>query len=121
MSAGAFVRTRYELDNGDISPIRVQPETLGLTLSGSTNDAPAGAVDRVGSVNVSRGARSNGVNARMVRVTFTGAPPAGYLANSVIALPWLSQSTFDGLASGDAGTYLGAAIELVGKTPERVR
>ena len=121
MSAGAFVRTRYELENGDISPIRVQPETLALTLSGSTNDAPAGATDRVGSVNVNAGARSNGVNARLVRITFTGAPPAGYLANSTISLPWLSATTFADLNPGDTGTYLGAAVELVGKSPERVR
>lgn len=122
MSAGAFVRSAYETDSGAVAAIRVQPETLTLTLGGSANAAAGGAVTLPGSARVSGGSRSVGINARKVRISFGDAPPAGYKANSTIALPWLVAATFNALpASGSTGTYLGSAVTLVGKSPERVR
>lgn len=121
MSSGAFTRSRYETDAGEIVRIRVQPETLTLAIDGASNAAPAGAVDAPGSAKVSGGRRSFGINARLVRVTWTAAPPAGYLAGGTITLPWLVQDTFAALLLGSTGTYLGAAVELTGKTAESVR
>lgn len=123
MSAGAFQLSVYQLDNtANAASIRVQPETLALTLGGVANAPPAGAANVPGSAKVSGGARSIGINARMVRITFGATPPTGYSANSTIALPWLVPATFNALAgAGVTGTYLGAAVTLVGKSPERIR
>lgn len=120
MSSGTFTRTRYELDNGDITNIRVQPETLALVIDGNTNAGVTDAVTRAGSAKVSGGRRSLGVNARLVRIRFTAAK-ADYAEGDVIALPWLQKATFDNLELYSTGTYLGTAIELVGKTAESVR
>lgn len=121
MSAGRFDDAFYELDGGLIAPIKVQPETLALTLGGSANATATGPADIPCSAVVSRGRRSKGINARLVRVTFTAAPPTGYAENEVIALPWLVPSTFNALNPGDTGTYLATAVRLVGKTGEDVK
>ena len=121
MSAGRFDQTFYELNNGDIAAIAVQPETLLLTLGGSANSAPTGPADLPCSAVVSRGRRSKGINARLVRITFTAAPPSGYAEGEVITLPWLRPSTFDALAPNATGTYLATAVRLVGTTAEKVR
>jgi len=120
MSSGAFLRSFYELDNGDIAAIRVQPETVAMTIGGAANTAPAGPATVPSSAVVSRGRRSKGINARLVRVVFP-TPPAGYLANSPIALPWLDPGTFASLNPNDSVSYLGASGVLVGKTAESVR
>lgn len=121
MSSGPFQRSRYETDAGDVARIRVQPETLALSINAQTNAPPAGAIDIPGSANVNAGRRSNGINARLVRVTWTGAAPAGYKADGVISLPWLVADTFAALIPGQTGTYLGQPVELVGKTGESIR
>lgn len=120
MSSGTFSRARYELDNGDITNIRIQPETLALVVDGQTNTAPTDAVTRPGSAKVSGGRRSVGVNARLVRIRFTAAKD-GYAEGDIIALPWLQFESFTQLDLYSTGTYLGTAIELVGKTAESVR
>jgi len=120
MSAGPFSRSFYETDNGDIAAIRVQPETITLSIGGQANTAPAGPATIPGSATVSRGRRSNGINARLVRVVFETAP-TGYKAGSAIALPWLDPGTFAGLNTNDTVAYLGGTGVLVGKTAEKIR
>lgn len=120
MSSGPFQRSFYELNNGEIASIRVQPETLALSLGGGANTAPAGPATVPGSAVVSRGRRAAGINARLVRIQFD-TPPTGYKADSVIQLPWLQDTTFDNLQTGDTGTYLGTPVTLIGKTAEAIR
>lgn len=121
MSSGPFVKNaRYELDNGDIAPIRVQPETLALTINGVANASSADAVTTASSAVVSRGKRAKGINARTVTVVFDSAP-TGYKQDSPIRLPWLVPDAFVNIKSGDAGNYLGSAVTVVGKSPEYVR
>lgn len=120
MSAGAFVRSTYQLDNASNAAIRIQPETLALTLGGVANTAPGGAITVPGSASVSRGNRANGINARTVTIVFD-TPPAGYKANSPIRLPWLASVSFASLVTGATGTYLGSPVTLIGKSPERIR
>lgn len=117
MSAGNFIRSRYESDAGNIHPIRIQPETADATI-GSVNAAPAGAVDVPISARVSGGSRQIGLTARKVRLAFTGTPPTGYAANSVVTIPILTPARFNSVAVGTTGTYLGTAVEVVGKTSE---
>lgn len=121
MSSGRFEQSFYELNNGSVAKIAVQEETLLLSLGGSTNTAATGPADLPSSAVVSRGRRSKGINARLVRIQFTASPPVGYAENEVISLPWLRPSTFDALNPGATGTYLSTACRLVGKTGEAVR
>jgi hypothetical protein len=121
MSAGAFQIAKYETDKGGLMPIRVQPETLALTIGGVANAAPTGTMtDAYGSARVGGGGRQHGVKARSVTIKFTGTPPAGYKADSPITLPVLTQVAWAGYSKGDTGTYLGTAIVVTGvPTPEK--
>lgn len=122
MSAGGFVRSRYESDAGSVHPIRVQPETLTMTLGGATNSVPAGALTSGISARVTGGKRQLGLTARKVTIQFVaGDVPEGYLAGSSYTLPWLNPATFGGLGAGATGIYLGSAIELVGKSAESIK
>lgn len=122
MSQGAFVRSRYESDAGTVHPIRVQPETIAMTLGGTANGVPAGAVNSGISARVSGGRRQLGLTARKVTIAFVaGDVPEGYLEGSTISLPWLNPATFGALGAGATGIYQGSAVELVGKSAESIR
>lgn len=122
MSAGAFERSKYEADNGDIYSIRVQPETLAATFGGTANAAPTGAVDQQVSARVGGGNRQIGIKARAVSVSWTAAPPTGYKADELIRIPIMTKDLYDSITSNSTtGSYLGANIQVVGKLPERVR
>lgn len=119
MSSGPFTLTRYTTDNGDIAPIRVQPETLGLVLGGTTNAAPSGTpTPGFPSARISGSRRRAGINARRVRIRVTAAGTSGLSVGSVITLPWLQQTGFAALARGVTGTYNTATVQFVGKTSE---
>jgi hypothetical protein len=122
MSAGAFADSFYESNElGTVHPIRIQPETLALTLGGQANDAPDGASAIGPSAQVSRGKRAIGINARSVSIKLTAAL-TGYKAGSVITLPWLDPATFaDITPKVTTGTYLATACIVSGKSPETVR
>lgn len=124
MSAGAFEVSQYEsTSTGTVHPIRVQPETLSLSLGGTSNAAPAGTAI-LPSAQVSRGKRSIGINARTVTIKFAaGDAPAGYKAESPITLPWLQDNAaFQTSVPGvTAVTYLGNSAILVGTSPEVTR
>lgn len=120
MSAGAFEITAYETDSGAIHPIRIQPETAAAAIGGATNAAPAGAATGLGSASVSRGRRANGINARLVRLRFTGTPPTGYQANGTVTIPALQPEFYDAAVRGATATYLGVAAEVSGRSPETI-
>jgi len=128
MSAGAFALRGYQATYGtgtNIHPIRVQPETeaLSVTIGGvATLNAgePADDITNPISAVVSRGRRSIGLNARLIRIRFNGVPPTGYQGGTVISLPALNSALL-AAPRGATGTYLGVGIEVVGVTPEAVR
>lgn len=127
MSAGSFTRVGYlaTYDATQVHPIRVQPETLELsiTVGGApvTNEGElVTAVNNPISASVSRGRRSKGLNARLIRITFGDAPPTDYKPNSVITLPALNPALL-AAPEGAAGTYLGTACTVVGTSPETRR
>lgn len=120
MSAGAFQIEAYETDPGTIHAIRVQPETLAATIGGTANAAATGAIVGLGSASVSRGRRANGINARLVRLRFTGTPPTGYLENGTVTIPALTPEFYDAAIRGATGSYLGVAVEVSGRSPETI-
>lgn len=126
MSAGPFTTNSIYEDNfGNFYPIKVQPETLGLTLNSKANVSAAGPLpDNRPSVSVSNGRRANGVNARLVRFRFTGTLPPGYLMSGTISLPVLTPASYASYSKGTVGTYTLNAVEYpvatVGRTPETI-
>lgn len=120
MSSGAFVRSKYEADNGDIYAIRVQPETLAANV-GAANTAPTGTVDQTLRARARKNRGALGMGARTARVQFSGTPPTGYAPNTIISIPILTRSVFDQINSDQTGTYLGSPIIVVGTTGESRR
>lgn len=127
MSSGSFTIVGYAATYNatQVHPIRIQPETLNLTVTigGDPvgNDAePVGNINNPISAVVSNGRRSKGLNARLIRVTFGDGPPTGYAVNSTIALPALNPALL-AAPEGATGSYLDTPITVVGTTPEKVR
>ena len=125
MSAGARENVSYEAGSGLFFPISIQPETQTFTLNGVANSAPANPPGAgLPSATISRSRRSNGVNTRLVRFKFDGAPPPGYKPDSSIALPVLQAATYAAYGKSQTGTYTlnGTAYNVVyvGKSPETV-
>lgn len=126
MSAGAFVAGIYVTDQNIPVNISVQPETKSLILNTVANADGTGPLQpNLPSAKVSGTRRSIGINARKVRVRFTGAVPPGYLGTTgIITLPVLTKTAWDSYAKQQTGTYTleGTAydVEFVGKTPESI-
>lgn len=121
MSAGAFVKTKYEADNGEIHPCKVQPETLAANL-GSVNAAPAGAVTIGIKARSTGGNRAYGIKMRAVSVRFTGAVPDDYEPGQILRIPVMTLAVFNAIeADVTTGTYLGQPILVVGKIKEAGR
>lgn len=126
MSAGAFTSGIYVTDTNIPVNISVQPETKTLTLATTANADGTGPIQPgLPSAKVSSSARSIGINARKVRVRFTGTIPDGYLGSTgVLSLPVLTKSAWDAYVKQSSGTYTlngtAYAVEYVGKTPETI-
>lgn len=126
MSAGSFIRVAYQAsyNANAVHPIRVQPETLALsvTIAGAAvvNTAATQAITTPTGVRVSAGRRSRGVNARLIRIQFTDVTPEGYKPGSTITLPALNAALL-AAPNGASGTYQGLPITVIGTSPETVR
>lgn len=123
MSAGRFARASYETNDGNVVPIRVQPETISASIGATTNAEPATAIlSGWPSACVSSGRTSCGINARLVRLQFDdGAAPDGYQEGGTITIPALTPAFFNAASVGQAATYLGSAATIVGRTAETIR
>ena len=120
MSNGPFTFTNYEKNDGIIVAIRVQPETLGLTLNAVANDAPTGVpADGYPSAQTSQSRRAIGINARRVTCVYTDAA-TGDLPGLRITLPWLQLATFNALPKNATGTYDGQPVRLANTLGEEV-
>lgn len=127
MSAGSFTRSIYQAQYAAdaFHPIRVQPETLLLSLdvngTATQNIPPAGAVvTNPISALVSAGPRNLGLKAAKVRLRWTGSVPANYDPNGILTVPVLNFQLRT-VASGTTGTYLENPVEVIGRTPESIR
>lgn len=124
MSAGAFITSRYGSNTlATQHPIRVQPETLEITLGGTANAAPVGT-SILPSAQVSRSRRALGINARTITFKFPeGGAPTGYKELSPITVPWLQNNAafLEAVPGETAVTAYGSTAILVGTSPEKVR
>ena len=124
MSAGSFINSFYTAGSGLVHPIRLQPETLTLTIGGQANSAPAGPADAgTGFVRVSGGKRTYGVTPRKVAIRFTATPPTGYAVGQIYRIPVLIPGHYQAYIEPklQTGTYLGVACQVVGKSEETGR
>ena len=115
---GVYTISKYETDNGDVVPIKLQPETLTATLGGTANAAPAGAISPgFPSADVSRSKRAIGIHARTVSVKIT-TPATGYADNTLVRIPVPNPTVYDGVSKGDAVTCEAGTGTVAGKSPE---
>lgn len=121
MSAGAFTKSRYIANNGDIHPIRVQPETLALQFGATPNDPPPPPVDTNLHARVGGGNRGYGLKARSVTIAFKVDAPAGYKVGSYIRVPILQAGLWNAINIDDTCQYLGETATVIGVNPERRR
>jgi hypothetical protein len=126
MSAGTFEDGKYESDNTFIYPVRVQPETKGLTLDSAANAYPTDSLTaNIGTLNLTGGRRRFGVIPRTVTVEMT-AEPTGAVADyagigSQFTVPVFDPAVWTGYSKGQVGTYLGTAVKFINKAPELIR
>lgn len=121
MSAGRFEIKAYQAsyDADAVHPIRVQPETLTLSVGSDINGDAVGSINNPISAQISNSRRGGNLRPRTVTIRWDeGGAPAGYQDGGTIELPWLKRADFLGLQKGDPVTYLGGNATLVGKTPE---
>ena len=122
MSSGVFETSKYETNQGNIAPCRVQPETLTATIGGTANDAPAGSVTAgFPSANMRGGRTENGITARKIRIGIPtgGTPPTDY-SGDPLYIPVMTEALWDAASKGDVVVYLGANWEVLSKVPEYV-
>lgn len=125
MSAGSFKTSKYESNDAFVYPIRIQPETEGLTIGGTANAPSAdGITENLPTLVTSKSRRGFGCHPRLVTVKLTadGAGVAAeYKAGRTYRVPILNPTVWAGITKGNTGTYLGIACEVVSKSPEVLR
>lgn len=129
MSSGLFQITAYNAsyDAAQVHKIKVQPETLALSVGSVVNSAPTVLPTSPISAMVSKSKRSLGLHAATVTLksTATTASPAGYAVGSITTIPLLNESIRSAVASATSATavsYLGVTTwKIYGYSPEKVR
>lgn len=121
MSAGRYTRGKYECDDGSVCPARFQPETAAADFGGTVNAEPAGAVDMNQFATLRKGRREYGIGTRKVCIAWTAAPPAGYDERGCLDIPVLTKAVYDAISIFSTGNYLGAAFQVISKSPEFIR
>lgn len=117
MSSGSFVSSKYEMDDGRVIPIRIQPETLS-----TVNTVPAAALTPdMPTAKVSKSKREFGIGARFITLKWKTTIPEGYKETGFVKVPILQLSVFNGLAKGADYEYLGTTAEIVSKTPQDIK
>lgn len=124
MSSGEFNYVKYETNKGLVVPVKIQPETLTLTLNSVANTGGTGTIT-VGapSARVGGSKKQIGINARTVTVRLTAdgtGENAQMKKGSLIRLPVFLAATYDAYTKGDVGTYKGIAVEYAGHSAENV-
>lgn len=115
MSAGAFIRSKYETDTGAILRTRVQPETELMTNGTVPNDAPGGNPTLPWGMKIRPGKREVGIVPRSVTLVFpAGQEPTGYKPDSPIEVPVMTPAAYAAYQGETNLTYLGATATVLG-------
>lgn len=122
MSAGSFVRSKYEASYAGalnpIHPIRIQPETLLANTGGEVNDPPVDDISNPISAKMSLGKRAVGLAPRYITIQFPSSPPVGYKPLGITKIPALTETFYNAATKGAICEYLGVNCEIISKSPE---
>lgn len=113
MSSGPFVKTKYESDDLNVHPIRVQPE--GSPVNGTP---PAGNIDVNISAQVGGSRRSYGLHARGIRL-YREIGTGATLSRRYNFYPVLTKTAYDGYVKDQTFTIDGVEWKLLNKVPEK--
>jgi hypothetical protein len=116
MSAGPFLLSKYETDDGDILPIRIQPETLTV----ADNAEPEGGADGP-FVKVSGSKRSYGVHPRKITLSRSVGSADYGTAKAYARVVMLTPTPFDDAVIGSTVAYAGVDWVIASKTNESIR
>lgn len=116
MSAGPFLISKYESDEGVVHSIRIQPETLTV----ADNAEPAGAVT-ASFVKVSGSRRSFGVHPRRITLSRSVGTADYGSAKAYARIPMLTLAAFDAAVVGSTVAYAGVDWVIASKAAESVR
>jgi len=127
MSAGKFLRTKYQASygSGSIHPIRIQPETAEAIMDNApsadiVNAAPAGAVNNPISALNSLTRRAKGLRPRFITCAWKTGKPSNYADGGSIKIVCLTETFYNAANVGREINYLSGVLEVVSKDPERV-
>ena len=116
MSAGPFLLSKYETNDGLILPIRIQPETLTV----AENVEPGGGADGP-FVKVSGSKRSYGVHPRKITLSRSvGAADYGS-AKAYARVVILTSAAWAAAVIGATVAYAGVDWVIASKTAESIR
>lgn len=123
MSSGPFTTAAlYEMDNGDITTLDVQPETLLAEVGGTVNVQASGTI-RVGipSAKFSKTDGEIGLRPRCATGKWATVPPTGqYSVGGRVCIPILSAANASVFVRGATMNYLGGTVTLGRPRPENV-
>lgn len=115
--AGRFRIGKYETNDGEIHPIRVQPETID-----GDNPLPGAGITKSTYARVTGSKRAYGLKARYATYSLEIGTDADYSGAKVYAkVPYFLASAWIALNVGSTVTYQGKAWEVVSKTDESIR
>lgn len=116
MSAGPFLLSKYETDDAEIRPIRIQPETLTV----ADNDPPAGGANGA-FVKISGSKRSYGIHPRKLTLSRTVGTADYGVAKTYARVVMLTKAAYDDAVIGSTVAYAGVDWVIASKTDETVR
>jgi hypothetical protein len=116
MSAGPFILSKYETDEGNILPIRIQPETRTV----AENAEPAAGADGP-FVKVSGSKRSYGVHPRKITLSRSVGDADYGSAKAYARVVMLTPAAFDAVVIGSTVAYAGVDWIVASKTNESIR
>lgn len=116
MSAGPFLLSKYETDDGTVLPIRVQFETLTV----ADNAEPDGGADGP-FVKVSGSRRAYGVHPRKITLSRSVGSDDYGSAKAYARVVMLTSAAYDAAVIGSTVPYAGVDWVIVSKTNESIR
>lgn len=116
MSAGPFLISKYETDDGPIRPIRIQPETLTV----ADNAEPAAGSDGA-FVKISGSKRSYGVHPRYLTLSRSVGSADYGSAKAYARIVILTPAAHDAAVVGATVAYAGVDWIIASKTDESVK
>lgn len=113
--------SKYKTDGGQIFPVLINPQTELLGFGSQTNSPTALEPTTDVSLAIRKDVGENGITSRKIYVIWATEPPLGYAKGRGFYIPILTPELFLAIKKGQVGEYIGTAIVVRQKLPERFR